>query len=63
MSGVDLLWCLRERGVQAPIVFVTAHDGQEIRDDALRAGCVAYLSKPVAGHILLEAVAEAIRRR
>jgi FixJ family two-component response regulator len=60
MSGVDLLHRLRESGTATPVIFVTAHDTDQVRDDAERAGCVAYLRKPVAGHVLLEAVAKAL---
>jgi FixJ family two-component response regulator len=60
MSGLDLLRQLRASGVLVPIVFVTAHDAAEVREEAQRAGCIAYLRKPVAGHALLEALAKAM---
>jgi FixJ family two-component response regulator len=60
MSGVELQRRLRELGNLVPIVFVTAHDAPEVREEAERAGCVAYLRKPVASRILLEAVARAL---
>ena len=60
MSGVELQQELRERGSVTPIIFVTAHDDREVRDEAVRAGCVAYLRKPVASRALLEAVAKAM---
>lgn len=60
MSGVELQQELRERGNVTPIIFVTAHDDPEVRDEAVRAGCVAYLRKPVACRALLEAVTKAI---
>ena len=60
MSGVELQQELRDRGNATPIIFVTAHDAPEVRDEALRAGCVAYLRKPVASHALLEAVTKAM---
>jgi FixJ family two-component response regulator len=60
MSGVELQQELRDRGNATPIIFVTAHDAPEVRDQALSAGCVAYLRKPVASRALLEAVARAM---
>jgi len=60
MSGVELQQRLHELGHPAPIIFVTAHDSAEIRAEAERAGCVAYLRKPVASHVLLEAMARAL---
>jgi len=61
MSGVELQQRLHELGDLTPIIFVTAHDAPEVRDEAVRAGCVAYLRKPVASRALLEAVARALR--
>ena len=61
MSGLDLLRQLRALGNLAPIIFVTAHDAPEVRDEAEQAGCIVYLRKPVASHALLEAIAKAMR--
>ena len=60
MSGVELQQQLRERRDATPIIFVTAHDAADVRDEARQGGCVAYLRKPVARHALLEAVARAM---
>jgi FixJ family two-component response regulator len=60
MSGLELQQRLRELGDLTPIIFVTAHDAPEVRDEAVQAGCVAYLRKPVASRVLLEAVAKAL---
>ena len=60
MDGVELLQQLRERGTLTPVIFVTAHDAADIREQALEAGCVAYLRKPVASRTLLEAVTKAM---
>jgi len=62
MSGVELQQRLHELGHPSPIIFVTAHDSAEVRAQAEKAGCVAYLRKPVASHVLLEAVARALGR-
>ena len=60
MSGLDLLRQLRDLGNLVPIIFVTAHDEAEVKDEAVQAGCVAYLRKPVVSRALLEAVARAL---
>ena len=60
MSGLDLLRQLRDLGNLVPIIFVTAHDASEVRDEAVQAGCVAYLRKPVVSRVLLEALAKAL---
>src|SRR6266516_5493119 len=59
MSGLDLQRQLRETGSPIPIIFVTAHDAAEVREEAEQSGCVAYLRKPVTSHTLLQAVAKA----
>jgi FixJ family two-component response regulator len=60
MSGLALLADLRARGVQVPFILITAHDRPGLRDEALRAGAEAYLAKPFAGTVLLDAVKTAI---
>ena len=60
MSGLDLLRRLRALGNLVPIIFVTAHDGAKVSDEAVQSGCVAYLRKPVVSRALLEAVAKAL---
>ena len=62
MSGVELQQRLRELGHPSPIIFVTAHDSAKVRVEAEKAGCVAYLRKPVSSQTLLEAVATALGR-
>ena len=60
MSGLDLQRRLRELGVLTPIIFVTAHDAPGVREEAERAGCSAYFSKPVPGRLLVAAITEAV---
>src|ERR1044071_2624612 len=60
MSGLDLLRQLRKTGNLTPVIFVTAHDAPEVREEAQQAGCVAYLRKPVPGRSLLEALGRAV---
>jgi FixJ family two-component response regulator len=56
MSGIDLgLWLAAEGGA-APIIFVTAHDDDETRARAERAGCAAYFRKTDSGAGVLEAI-------
>ena len=61
MSGPDLLDRLRELGNLTPAIFVTGHDAPQAAEQAKRAGCAAYLRKPVSEKVLLAAIAEAIR--
>src|SRR5262245_52026867 len=43
MSGIELNRQLAALGSTMPVVFNTAHDEREIREQALRTGCIAYL--------------------
>ena len=60
MSGVELQQRLIELGNHTPIIFVTAHDSPENCKQALAAGCIAYLRKPVASRDLLAALDKAL---
>jgi FixJ family two-component response regulator len=60
LSGFDLRARLEAAGAKPPVVFITAHDESQWRDAAGRAGAIAYLLKPFAGHELLDAVARAV---
>jgi len=62
MSGLDLQLRLAEAGSPVPIIFITAHDEPEIREQAQKGGCVAYLRKPFSGESLLEAIRHATDR-
>jgi FixJ family two-component response regulator len=43
-----------------PIIFITAHDEEEVRARALKAGLVACLHKPFSEAALLEAIRSAL---
>jgi FixJ family two-component response regulator len=62
MSGLELLSQLRESGHDVPVLIITAHDDAQTREAATRAGCVAYLRKPIEAKELLEEVAAAMKR-
>jgi CheY-like chemotaxis protein len=59
MSGIALRRELSACGSTVPVIFMTAFDDQATRQQAQSAGCVAYLRKPFAGHLLIEAIAHA----
>lgn len=61
MSGLDLQRSLQATHRHIPIVFLTAHDETELREEALGRGCVAYLRKNDSGQTLLAAVRSAAR--
>lgn len=63
MSGPDLQHELKRRGVETPIVFITAQADGTARPHLLRQGAVDCLFKPFSDTALRDAVHAALRRR
>ena len=59
-SGFELIERLAERKSSVPVVLVTAHDEPENREQAAKAGAIAYLPKPFDGRSLIDAVNRAV---
>lgn len=62
-NGRDVCRILRERGVHAPILLLTALDGPEDTIAGLDAGADDYLTKPFAFGVLLARLRALLRRR
>ena len=60
MSGFDLQGRLGQERPGLPVAFITAHDEPATRAQARDSGCVAYLRKPFAGSLLVEAIRSAL---
>jgi FixJ family two-component response regulator len=60
LSGLDLQQLLASRGIQTPIVFLTGHGDIAMSVQAMKAGAVDFLTKPVRDQTLLDAVSSAI---
>jgi FixJ family two-component response regulator len=56
MSGIELQRHLAASGDRTPVIFITAHDAPEAREEALAAGCAAYFRKTDSGADVLEAI-------
>ena len=63
MSGLDVQQQLAARGLQIPIVFVTAHRDDYLGQRATAAGALAVLRKPVDHEELVGMVREALGRQ
>ena len=59
MSGIELRRQLKASGSTIPIIFMTAHDNDAIRRQALEEGCIAYLRKPFPSRLLFAAIEKA----
>jgi FixJ family two-component response regulator len=56
LSGIGLRQRLEASGSTLPVIFMTALDDAATRGQALSAGCVAYLQKPIHAHQLMDAI-------
>ena len=61
MSGLDLLAELNRKHLPIPTIFITAHGDEGLRMQAMRAGAVKFLPKPVDGATLLASVHAALQ--
>jgi FixJ family two-component response regulator len=61
-SGLDLQLQLTESGDPKPIVFLTGYGDIPMSVQAMKAGAVDFLTKPVRDQILLDAVTAGIKR-
>lgn len=61
MNGLELQRRLSDRADPVPIIFITAHGDDSVREKALRAGAVGFFHKPFDSEALLEAVHSALR--
>jgi len=62
LSGLEVLRTLRDRGIETPVLVLTAQDAIESKVQALRTGADDYVTKPFAFEELLARV-EALGRR
>ena len=59
-SGIELRRQLTRSGHSLPVIFITGADSDMQRERALKAGCAAYLTKPFASRILVEAIHKSV---
>jgi two-component system response regulator FixJ len=60
MSTLELQKQLKSRDVSLPIIFITAHGEVPMATQAMRAGAVDFIQKPVSHELLLDRINEAI---
>jgi FixJ family two-component response regulator len=63
LGGVELQERLIARGCRTPIIFVTAFPDEKVRDHALKAGAVGFLSKPFSDEKLTQCLDTALSHR
>jgi FixJ family two-component response regulator len=62
MSGLEFQRMLADRGMQIPIIFITAHGDIPMSVRALKSGAVEFLTKPFRDQDLLDAIQQALQR-
>ncbi|MGA2420356.1 MAG: response regulator transcription factor [Candidatus Acidiferrum sp.] len=62
LNGLDLQRKLSDAGVHIPIIFITGHGDIPMSVRAMKEGAQEFLTKPVRGQDLLDAVQKAIAR-
>jgi FixJ family two-component response regulator len=62
LSGLDLQAELSRSNIDIPIIFITGHGDIPMTVKAMKAGAVEFLSKPVRGQDLIDAIAVALER-
>jgi two-component system response regulator FixJ len=62
MSGLELVRRLRERGVFAPVIFISGVNEVPVAVEAMKLGAHDFLTKPFGGQTLIDTVQGALRR-
>jgi DNA-binding NarL/FixJ family response regulator len=61
ISGPELHRQLASLGSKTPVIYITAHDGPEAREQALAVGCAGYFRKTESGQVVLDAIRQAVQ--
>lgn len=61
MSGLEIQKVLAEKGYSLPIIFITSHHDVHLAVQAMKAGAIDFLLKPVNEQQLLDAINRGIR--
>jgi RNA polymerase sigma factor (sigma-70 family) len=62
MSGLELQQALTARAIVVPVIFITGHGDISLAVQAMKQGAYDFIEKPYKDHVLLDAVARAVRR-
>lgn len=62
MSGLQLQQAMNARGLTLPIIFITGHGDVSMAVQAMKDGAVDFIEKPFKDQVLLDAIAQAVRR-
>lgn len=60
MDGYEVLAAMNERGLQIPVIFISAHGDVSMAVRAMQLGAVDFLEKPIVGENLIKHVQRAL---
>jgi two-component system, LuxR family, response regulator FixJ len=63
MTGLQVQDALNRSGMDMPIIFITAHRGEGIELQAMKAGAVGFLRKPFSDDVLVGLIRKATQGR
>jgi two-component system response regulator FixJ len=63
LSGLELQQRLAVDGQSIPVIIITAQGDGKTQDEAVAAGAIAFLKKPVTEEVLLTALDAALKRK
>lgn len=63
LDGFSLCEKLHDKGINIPVIFLTAFDSQEYRQHAREIGAAGYLSKPVDDQALIDTIHWALSKK
>jgi two-component system response regulator FixJ len=62
VTGIDLLRCIKQSGIDIPVIVITGHGDVSLAVEAMKIGAVDFLEKPFDDETLLAAVKTALSR-
>jgi FixJ family two-component response regulator len=63
MTGLEVQEQMNQAGWDVPVIFMTAHEIEGAKEQALRGGAVGFLQKPFKEKALVELIRKAMQRR
>jgi FixJ family two-component response regulator len=63
MTGLEVQERMTRAGMDLPVIFITAHEEEEVKENALRAGAAGFLQKPFTDEALVGLIRDALQRR
>jgi FixJ family two-component response regulator len=56
LDGLEVMQYLRQTGIKAPVILITAQDDPSLQETCLKAGAIAFMRKPLQATELLEII-------